>query len=365
MPQPRSRRGTGAAVAVLAGTAVLAGCGGGGHHHGAVPSAPKTGQAAVIANAGPSAAGRAITAARGASGGLSGMSSGTDGSLYLSLRSQVVRVARKDVVSSVTPAASGSAVPHGVVVLPDGSFVTARNGQVVRIAAGKPDSAVAGVKGATRSLTAPTPSGAKATSTHFTSYVAPVGTLGDGSLVIADGDVLWRLLAGKLTVLYHHPAVEGPSGGRRPSVTARGAAVTPDGTVYLLPDAASPDTLAHVVRISAAGSAGRLATGGSAAGLPGAPGSLTPVWLSGDGASGLYVHATGARHGDYVLHVTGGRTTVVASATAAANGRCSAGGPTDAAKFPCALPRALVYQPGLVVLGGGEPYLVGVHLPAK
>jgi hypothetical protein len=368
MPEPRTvRRGARAVVAALVGMGVLAACTGG--HSAAKAAPPSVGKADVIASLGDATpAAQALAAQPGAGGGPFGMASGTDGSLYLSLSSAVVRIAKKGQASTLATS-SGSLAPRGVVTLPDDSFVTVENGQLVRIIPGQPNGVVAGVKGKVRPLTAPVPSGGAATSVHLTASAAPIGSLGDGSVVLADGDALWRLLAGKLTLLYHHPAIKTANGGYAPSVPIDGAAVTPTGTVYLPPTEGSADTLKNVEVITPAGSAAPLSLPAAIPGVAGDPAGLTPVWLGSDGKSGVYVHAVrgtsgGAAHGDYVFHVSDGKAELVAASTAtgSADG-CGATKLVDAAKFPCPMPRALVAQPGLLVLAGGEPYVVGVRLP--
>jgi hypothetical protein len=344
---------------------LVAACGGG--HGAAKPSAsasppgPADGQAEVVATvAGDTPAGQALAADPRTSGGPLGASTGTDGSLYLSLPGSVVRLAQKGRASTVATG-TGSATPRGVVTLPDDSFVTVRDGQLIRLGANQPTMTLAGVKGAFRPLSAPIPSGGTATSLHLTADAMPIGVLGDGSVVVADGDALWRVLRGKLTLLYRHAAVKTAGGALRPSVTAAGSAVAPTGTIYLLPAAGAADTVADIETISPAGAAKPLAVPSSAAGVPGAPGTLTPLWLSSDGRSGLYVHATRGTHGDYVLHISGGKAEVLlASTTGGTLDGCSATKPVAATAFPCPLPRTLIVQPGLLVLAGGEPYVVAV-----
>ncbi len=368
MPESRTgRRRTRAVAAALAAMGVLAGCSGGGH--GAPkPSTPAVGQASVIAEVGTTAPiAKAVAADPATAGGPRGISSGPDGSIYLSLPSSVVRIGQKGVVSSLAASAaatSGTAVPRGVVALPDGSFVTATDGQIVRMGAGQPTTAIAGVKNSYRSLSAPVPAGGQATAIRFTSAVSPIGMLGDGSVVLADGDALWLVRAGKLTRLYQRPAVKDASGHYQPSLRADGAAVSPTGHIFLLPLTGASGGLGDVVTVSPTGTAGHLALPSSVGGVTGGPARLTPLWLSTDGASGVYVHAVGAGHGDYVLHVDGsGGATLAAASSAAGSASCGVSKPTGAAKFPCALPRAVIFQPGLLVLAAGEPYVVGVRLP--
>lgn len=365
MPQPRTgRRATRVVAAAMVGMGVLAGCAGGGHTapKASVPSAGQAGVVAEIGATGP--LDKAVAAKPGTAGGPESLSSGADGSLYLSLPSYVVRVGPKGQVSSLAASSASAGAPRGVVALPDGSFVTVLDGQLLRMIPRQPTSAVAGVKGGFRSLSAPVPSGGPGRSVRLTRAAAPIGTLGDGSVVLADGDALWRLVSGKLNRLYQQPAVKGASGTYQPSLRADGATVSPTGSVFLLPGTGSADTLGDVVEISPSGTVSHLRLPSSVSGVSGDPAALTPLWLSTDGGTGVYVHAVRAGHGDYVLHVSGGKADlVVASTTSSTTTACGISKPTGATSFPCALPRAVVVQPGLMVMVGGEPYVVGVRMP--
>jgi hypothetical protein len=356
MPEPRTvRRGTRAVAVALVGMGVLAACTGG---NGGAKAAASD-QASVLASVGDSTpAEQALAAA----GGPAGVSYGTDGSLYVAVGSTVIRLAGKAGVTGTLASGSGAAAPHGVVTLPDNSFVTVENSQLVRILAGQPNAVVGGAKGAPRSLTAPVPAGGPAKTVRLTADATPIGELGDGSVVVADGDALWRLYNGKFTVLYHHAPVR-VDGKAAPSVPATGSSISPTGTVYLMPTQDRADTLGDVQVVSPAGSVSALKLPSSVPGVKGSPAALTPLWLSTDGKDGVYVRARGGK-GDYLLHVTGGTVQLVAAATrsGAADG-CGASKPVAAAHFPCPLPTAVLNQPGLLVLVGGEPYVVGIKVP--
>ncbi len=354
------RRRTHAVVAALAGMGLLAACGGG--HHRTAP--PASGQASVLTEVtGGGAVERAVAAGSGG-GEPNGITSASNGSLYLAVPPYVAVVAAKGrIIAAATapapaPGAAGTS-PQGVVGLPDNSFVTAMDGQLLRIAPGQRPAVLAGVKGRTRSLSDPVPAAGDADTMRFTGYLAPVGTLGDGSLAVADGDAVWRLRLGRLTRLYQRPAVK-QAGGDQPSVLGSAVAVSPAGTLFLLP-AGSRTALKDAVEVSPAGTAGPLGLPASVDGVPGAPGDLTAVWQTTDGGDGIYVHATSGSHG-YVLHVHDGKAELVAASDATSDG-CKANQPTDATKFPCPLPWAITYQPGLLVMAGGAPYVVGVPIP--
>lgn len=79
----------------------------------------------------------------------------------------------------------------------------------------------AGAPGAERDPDAPVPATAAATGFHFGNTGAtPIGERPDGSVLLADGDVVWFLKDGRLTRVYQAPGT--PAGGRRPDVLAVG-----------------------------------------------------------------------------------------------------------------------------------------------
>ncbi|MDI5968992.1 hypothetical protein POF50_006475 [Streptomyces sp. SL13] len=356
MPEPTTRpRRARAVLAVVAGMGVLAACSG-GH----TSTAPKStaGQATVIARlSGSTPVGKAVTTAPFTPGLLS-MSSGSDGSLLMAVPGWVARLGPK---GDLTPAATGSKAtsPSGVVGLPDGSFVTGAGDQLMRIMPGQQPAPIAGARGAARSLATAPPSGGTASAVHFTRYLTPVGPVADGSLILADGDAAWRMRAGKLTRIY------------RGSLLGHSYAVTPDGTLYLVPEG-SEAALRDTVVITPSGTAGRLKLPASVPGVSGDPGTLTPLSESSDGKNGLYVHAIrrgglgtlSSAIGDYVLHLHGGTADLTVSSAAPGPARnCTPTGSAPALKFPCPLPQAVTSQPGLLVLAGGTTYAVGVHMP--
>lgn len=350
---PRRARTVTAVAAVAAAMAVLTACS--GSRHSSATAGPVGVNASIIARLGDgTVVGQAVTAAATAPGTLS-MSSGANGSLLMAAPGYVAEIGDR---GTLAPAVSGtgSTAPRGVVGLPDGSLVTGQNGRLMRVTPGQTAAAIAGASGALRSLTAPVPASASATAVHFTRYLTPVGSIGDGSLILADGDAVWRMRVGKVTRIY------------RGSVLGRTYAVTPTGTLYLVPAGAGA-TLAKTVVVTPAGTPGTLKLPASIPGVSGAPGTLTPLSESSDGQDGIYVHAVrlgagGTPTGDYVLHLTGGTATLTAASSAPGDARnCAVTGTTSPVKFPCPLPQALISQPGLLVLAGGTTYAVGVRMP--
>lgn len=343
-------------AAVLAAAGLLAGCSSGGHPHPA-PSGPAV-RAVVLARVtGQDPAQRAVS---GPPAPPSGMSSGPDGSVYFAADSSVVRIAK----GKVTVAADRPAT--GVTALPDGSVVTARLGQLLRLAPGRPAVVLAGVRDRFRSVW-PVSSGGNAATSRFTTSLTPIGTLGDGSLVAVDGDAAWLLRRGRLTRLYRHvpPAA---ANGTWPVVRGGGSTVSPTGTLFLLPGARGT-VLRDTLVVAPTGKATTLRLPASVPGVDGDPGGLTPAWLATDGRNGVYVHAFraargGRRTADYVLHVHDGTAELTAaSAHPDRQEGCAPGASADARKYPCALPWAVLGQPGLLVLAGRSPYVVGVPLP--
>ncbi len=350
-PTPGRRRApvTVTATAAAAVLGLLTGCS--NARHGTPAPAPKStaagaGVVARIPVGTPLAA--AVTTAPATTGPLT-LSSASDGSLLLAVPGRVARLGPRGALTQATGA--GVSAPSGVVGLPDGSFVTGSGDRLVRVTPGGPASPIAGAAGAPRPLTAPVPAGGPAGSVHLTQDVTPVGSAADGTLILADGDVVWRMRIGKLTAAYH--------GDVHDDVLA----LTPGGTLYLVPRG-SGATLAGTRVVSPAGHASALALPSSVAGVPGDPGTLTPVSVTGDGKDGVFVHArrgpAGHPTGDWVLHVRAGTAQVVLASTAPAATTCALKGRTDPAHFPCALPLALTSQPGLLVLAGGTGYVVGV-----
>jgi hypothetical protein len=364
MPEPGAeRRRPFAVVTLLAGMCLLAACTG-----GAGTSAPAPGQARVLTGAtGGSALEQAVAMRPGEEP--NGISSGPDGSVYLAVPPFIARISPKGKIGA---AASGPAVdtplgsPRGVVAMPDGTLVTASDGQLLRITPGRGPAVLAGVKGKVRSLTALLPAAGPARAMRFTRYLAPVGALGDGSLMLADGNAVWRLSEGQITRFYQHAAVKA-TGGYQPSVRGDGAAVSSDGVLYLLPEGPGR-TLRDMVVLSAAGKAGQLRLPATVKGIRGEPGTLTPLWGTSDGDKGVYVHAfrslaDGRSDGEYVLHVHDGKAELIAASyTTGTPADCAATEPADARKFPCPLPWAITHQPGRLVMAGGEPYVIEIPL---
>ncbi|MGW2422239.1 hypothetical protein ACWC0C_23795 [Streptomyces sp. NPDC001709] len=301
-----------------------------------------------------------------------GISSGPDGTVYLAVPPFVARISPQGKIDATASGLGSGPVdgaPRGATALSSDTVATASAGQLLRISPDKEPAVLAGIQHALRSFTDPVPATQQAATAHFSRYLAPIGTLHDGSLILADGDAIWSLRSGKLTRLYQHPPIK-VAGTERPSVTAAGSTVSSDGRIYLLP-AAPKATLKDTVVISTTGRAGRLDLPGTIKGIPGNTGDLTPLWLTTDGGNGVYVHAyraagNGNTNGEFLLHVHAGQGDLVAAShTQGSPDTCNATKATDAKHFPCPLPWAVTYQPGQLVMAGGEPYVVKVTLPRR
>lgn len=365
MPVPRRRQTLPrVAVAMCCGMALLGACTGSDGSSGA-----KGPQASVLSKVtGSSQVEQAVAMRPGDEP--NGISSGPDGTVYLAVPPFVARISPKGKIdAAVSGLGSGPAdgALRGVIALSSDTVATANAGQLLRISPDKQSVVLAGIQHGLRSFTDPVPATQEAATARFTRYLAPIGTVHDGSLILADGNALWSLHSGKLTRLYQHHAIK-VAGTDRPSVTAAGSTVSSDGRIYLLP-AAPKATLKDAVVISTAGGTGRLDLPDTIKGIPGKPGDLTPLWLASDGGNGVYVHAysstdRGNTQGEFVLHVHEKRGELVAAShTQGSPETCAVSKPVDAKNFPCPLPWAITYQPRRLVMAGGEPYLVRVTLP--
>ncbi|MFI0717535.1 hypothetical protein [Streptomyces sp. NPDC021224] len=345
---------------MLLALAAPAACGG----HGA-PAAPKAGQAAAFGDfTGGAPAQRAL---REGVGGPVGFATGPDGSGYVLEHPTLARVTTAGKVSEIAAAAADfeGAEPAGVAVGPDGSVYWGHDGAIKRYDDRRGTVVVAGRGGAGRADGAPTDAAEPAATARLTQQAGPVGVTRAGAVVIADGRTLWSLSGGRLTRLFQRPAA---AAGRQVTLSAAGAAVAPDGTVYLLPPSGSTGfDLAHVQVVSPSGSATTLRLPATLPGVTGPLATLSPAWTASDTTGGVYVHALrvtpGSPVGDYVLHLHGGKAELIASgATEEDSGPtgCKATTPTDATHFPCPLPTAIGYHDGTLVLTGERAYAVRI-----
>ena len=361
--RPAHGRRTAAAAAVVAaalvGLVAVAGCGGKGK-----PPAPKPGQAALLGTYdGDTTVGRTLGDLR-----TIGMATDAAGTTYLVDFPTLIALSAtgKGTAFPMTGTLSDGLPPDGLVAMPDGSVLFGHGAEVVRFDPKSGDTSVlAGDADRTRAYNTSAPATATAGNVHFTKAVTPIGVTGAGAVVIVDDRAVWSLSSGRLTRVEQQPVVN----GRDDTILNEGNAVAPDGTTYLRGTKSSPTTLAAVRVVSPQGKATALTLPASIPGVNGRPADLTTTWLASDGADGLYVHAVQLTHGsgDYVLHLHDGAATLVLSAKPTASdakgGTCDVHDPVDATRFPCALPSALTYQAGQLVLAGGMSYVV--RLPAN
>ncbi|MFB9830690.1 hypothetical protein [Actinoallomurus acaciae] len=339
----RSTRGVGrTAWFVVAVLALTAACGDGDRW-----KAPAPGQAGVllrITDPG-SDADRAFSDI----GGMVG--SGPDGSVYGADES-LVRLKPDRTVETVRRRDSSEQQYNGLAVLPDGSLVVG-SGRVVKKVT--PQGSVTVLAGSTGGhAPAAVPRSAGAADFRFRGHPRPFGVRPDGSVLIADADTVWALGNGRLTRV-HRLA--------RPNRTAKDVRLSPssavdgEGTAYVV---ASYDTpkyswtphLGEVTTIRADGTVGRLALPASIAGVPGAPASMTPASMTGDGANGVYVF-TWSDAASYVLHIHGGSAEVVARHVRGDRCRVTSR-PVSAMRLPCELPWNLTYRRGNLVMAGDQ-----------
>lgn len=350
-PTGRAQRGA-VAAALAVGLAAAAGCGG--------ASAPEPGQAVLLGTYDSSTTvGQVLDSLHPL-----GATSDSAGTTYL-LNSPLM-VGLSTAGKGSTFVATGSYFdalrPQGLVAMPDGSVLFGHGAEVVRLDLKSGDTSVlVGDAARTRDYTAPAPATATPADIRFTKDVTPIGVSATGTVTIVDGRALWSLAAGHLTRVYQQPA---PAKGEDDTLIGAGGSVTADGTAYVQGTRENYATLADVLVIPPHGKPTALPLPPSIPGVSGRPADLVPAWLTSDGANGLYIHAAQASpgHGDYVLHLHHGTTTLVMSAKPSTSdaepGTCNVHDPVDATRFPCPLPRALTYHAGQLVLAGEKPYAV-------
>ncbi|WP_250299040.1 hypothetical protein [Streptomyces sp. A 4/2] len=355
---------TGLVVAVLVGTAGACDSGGGGT--GDQWSAPAPGQAAALldfSEGGRDAALRDV--AFYGFGGVTapgGMTTGPDGSVY-GLGDKAVRLKPDRTVSTVEGAAKAGTSTSGLVALPDGSLVVGGAGQVKRIAPDGTVSVLAGAAGAARTPGAPVPASVPAAGFHFAGP-SPFGVGPDGTILIGDRDVLWGLKNGTLKQLYR---TTGKSADGQLLQIGRDSAVDATGTAYISPEVPDrfPGRLSDLLAVRANGSLSKLQLPAAIDGMPGAPAALKVRWLTGDGANGIFAQVYDAS-GDNgaVLHLHSGKADVIAHEASGVESTkpCRIPRPVAALRLPCALPEAMTYRSGSLILGGLADYVLQIRV---
>lgn len=339
------------AVAVLLLLAATA-CGGGSGGW----EEPHRGQAAVLLTAGDAAkASAGGDAARlGFNGIVKGLAVGSDGDVY-TLGAGLVRVGDDRKAQLVLSEEVAGA--KGLVPLPRGAFAVGTARTVDLLAVGGRTTVLAGSPGAPRAAGAAVPASADARAVHFSAGgPTPFGLRPDGSVLIADTDVVWALKDGRLSRLFQVPA--GDAKGEAAVLAHSG--VDHAGTVYVATGTTYLTRVSDITAIRTDGTAGRLATPARAAGVAQSLASLNLLWLTGDGADGVYARAQGDT-GEYVLHLRSGSAELVARyPSLKPTATCGLPHPVDATKLTCALPEALVLDAGSLVLGGNAAYVLTI-----
>jgi hypothetical protein len=344
----RSRTKAGTLFALLL---TISACSGGGGWE-----APDKGQAAVLVGAGADDP-KERTAWLGFGDAVDGLAIGPDGTVY-GLGTDLVGIDSHRTTHMILDRQGGG---QGLVVEPDGTFVTGLGGTVVSLTPSGTTTVLAGAdsaNGATRKERAPgapVPATAAAAGYRFGSTgPTPFGERADGTLLLADSDVVWSLKDGRLTRVYQSPAAPAP--GKRP-VVLPSSAVDGTGTAWI----ATGDwaTVADIMTLAPDGTATRPSLPTKVAGVTEAIGTLGLLWMTSDGKNGVYVHADGEGN-EYVLHLRPGSAEMVARHhdTSTDPNSCHLPHPIDATELPCALPYALAYRADRLVLGGFNPYVL-------
>jgi hypothetical protein len=338
-----------AAALVLAGVTACGGGGGGGW------TAPHKGQAAVLLQAGdPGTAKDGDAASLGFNGTVQGLTVGTDGNLY-SLGAGLVRVGEDRKAQVVLRNEVSGA--KGLVPLPHGAFAVGNPTTVDLLAVGGKTTVMAGSSGAPRAAGAAVPASVDARTFHFAAGgPVPFGVRPDGSVLIADTDVVWALKDGRLDRLYQVPSKD----AKRGMAVLPPSAVDHAGTVYVAVGGTYLAPVSDITTIRTDGTVGTLALPAMAAGVAQSLLALNLLWLTGDGADGVYARAQGGT-GDYVLHLRSGHAELVARyPSTKPTATCDLSHPVDAKKLTCALPHAMTYDAGSLVLGGEAGYVLKI-----
>lgn len=353
------------AAVLLAGTA--AACTSDSGDHGGTWVAPGKGQAAQLldfSDGGRDAKVRGV-AFYGFDQFSNGMTTGPDGSTYV-LGQKLVRLKRDRTVSTVPLDLGKDGEARGIVALPDNSLVFGSDGQVKKVGPQGSETVLAGVSGRYRTSGRPVPASAPATGVHFTKSVSPFGVGPDGTVLIADQDVLWALKDGTVRRLYQ---VTAESAQGLPLGLDSDNAVDAKGTAYLSPETYSPEddgTLGDVVSVGPDGRLGKpLLPTTKIDGLPGNPAAYRVRWLTGDGSDGLFAHVYDpSGNNGAIVHLHSGTAELIAHEKPGIEvGKpCSLARPVDALHLPCVLPQAMVYRSGSLVLGGTAEYVLQIRV---
>lgn len=333
-------------------TVAMTACG--GSDGKAARETPAPGQAAVYLGSADSGA-----LDLGHGGDVNGLAAGNDGSVYV-LRGGIKRITPDRSVESVRTNETDHAI--GLVALPDGSLVFARDHAVRRLGTDQSVRVIAGVPGKTRAGGDPVPASAGATAFRFgPATVAPFGVRPDGSVLIIDGDVIWALKDSRLTRVYQVPA----DGSESVRLMPYGAdAVDASGTVYVTtaPASGSP-RLGDMLAISPDDSVRKVDLPPRVQDISGSPANLTVASIAADAADGVYANV-GNADGSYVIHLHAGTAAPIARHTYAVNSTpaegCDLPRPVDAMKLTCRLPRSMTYRDGNLFLGGEQTYVLQI-----
>ncbi|WP_327285203.1 MULTISPECIES: hypothetical protein [unclassified Streptomyces] len=352
---------TGVVTAVLCCTAVS--CTAGGDDSGW--TAPAKGQAAALldfSDEGRDASLRTV-AFYGFNGFPGGMTTGQDGSVYV-LGQKLVRMKRDRTVSTVEFAREKEGAATGVVALTDGSLVLGIEGQVKKLGPDGGVSVLAGASGSARATGTPVPVSAPAAGFRFSATPSPFGVRPDGTILITDHDVLWALKDGTLRQLYRTTATS-PDG--EPLLLGWDNAVDASGTAYVSPEVPERvlGRLGDVVAINADGLLSKPLLPSEIPGLPGSPAALKVMWLTGDGASGIFAQVYDASGSNgAVLHLHSGRADVLTREKPGirSGSPCRIQHPMDALQLQCALPPGMTYRSGSLILGGNEDYVLEIRV---
>jgi hypothetical protein len=287
---------------------------------------------------------------QGFANALRGLTVGSDHGLY-ALNGVVYRVGPDRKVTAVTSDRLNTAL--GLVSLPRGAFATGTAASVQQISSGG-TTLLAGSAGRPRTVGKPVPTAVAAAGFHFAAGgPVPVAARSDGTVLVADTDVLWSLKSGRLTRRYQLPAAQARSGGALEDF----GAVDGSGTAYV----SAGRRLSDVVAVGSDGTARPLTLPATVSGVTGRPGALRLEDLTGDGAHGVYALVSASDH-SYVLHLHDGTAQlVVRESSDASTGTCHLPHPVRATALPCALPTGISYgTDGSLYLAGQAPYVLKV-----
>lgn len=338
---------TGAVAVLLAGTAA---CTGGGS--GDKWTAPGKGQAALLLDVSDTASD--VNLAFGSSVG--GITIGPDNSVY-GLGAALIRIDKNRKVRTVlTEQAHGAA---GLLAQSDGTLLFGQGHQVKKVGPNTTVSVLAGASGTSRKPGQPVRSSVSATAVHFGGDIPiPFGIRPDGSVLIADTDIVWALKDGRLSRIYQTSAKS--AAGEQLSLFA-GSTVDGKGTAYVATGSQTQqEHVGDIITIDTNGQSGKIQLPSTVGGISGNPAVLKLTWLAGDESDGVFARAYDDS-GDYVLHIHSGQAELVArSTTVNSTSKCALAHPIDAKKLPCALPYALAYHSGTLIAGGESGYLLDI-----